>query len=660
MTTADGQVLGAQAVVDNGPSDLLLNIVLVAEGFQEGDLPEFARYAQQFADRLFSTAPFTEARCGINIFRVDVSSTHTGADDPVECGGSGTKPSTYFDASYCAWGIRRGISVDEGSVINVVRQFIPQWHLIIVLVNSQIWGGMGGQIAKSSVSPGWEDIAIHEMGHSLFGLADEYEYLQGCGIDTDHNEWPSFLGIRIEPGEPNITIWTDRNGLKWRDLVSASTAIPTTSNADCTVCDPQPSPVPAGTVGTFEGAGTYHCKVYRPEFNCMMRNFSSFCAVCSRTIRQTIDGYHRLAVSWAPLRFARINDYAGLNGFVGGFPNFHEADYGQGVVFGSVLLRPGAADWRDVPAADLGNPGDFEQRFRAVNDYAGANGYFGGYPNFHQADYGQGVVYGCILLRPGSADWRDVSAAELGNPTGIASRFTAVHDYAVANGYVGGYPNFHEADYGQGVVYGCLLIKSSAAEWRDVPIKALCARPRRLHDAQFVSQTVPQKMTAGESKAVTITMRNIGTGTWTPAGAHALGSQQPQDNTLWGLGRVSVPTTVTPGAAVNFHFNITAPGSAGTYRFQWRMLQEAVEWFGDFTLEVQIRVIPPGGPAMVPDVREMTPTSAANRIRAAGLEPAFTGASGTNTYVAGQSPKAGVVVDRGTTVTCNLRKGPIP
>ena len=144
MGTADGHVVGMTPVVDTGPTEILLNIVLVAEGFQAADLPKFAQYAERFTDRLFATPPFDRSCCGINVFRIDVASIRTGADDPIECGGTGRSPATYFDASYCAWGIRRGMSVDEGSVVNVVRRFVPQWHVIIVLVNSQIWGGMGG------------------------------------------------------------------------------------------------------------------------------------------------------------------------------------------------------------------------------------------------------------------------------------------------------------------------------------------------------------------------------------------------------------------------------------------------------------------------------------------------------------------------------------
>jgi hypothetical protein len=92
-------------------------------------------------------------------------------------------------------GVRRGISIDEGSVIDIVKQFVSSWHVIIVLVNSTILGGTGGAVARSSVTVGWEDVMIHEMGHSLFGLADEYEYLQGCGLD-DSNPLAQLLVIR--------------------------------------------------------------------------------------------------------------------------------------------------------------------------------------------------------------------------------------------------------------------------------------------------------------------------------------------------------------------------------------------------------------------------------------------------------------------------------
>ncbi|MBW7897982.1 hypothetical protein B188_08760 [Candidatus Brocadiaceae bacterium B188] len=55
-----------------------------------------------------------------------------------------------------------------------------------------------------------------------------------------------------------------------------------------------------------------------------------------------------------------------------------------------------------------------DRRFREVNDYAECHGFFSGFPNFHEADYGSGVVYGTILLRDTEAEWRDVPRTEYG------------------------------------------------------------------------------------------------------------------------------------------------------------------------------------------------------------------------------------------------------
>ena len=71
-------------------------------------------------------------------------------------------------------------------------------------------------------------------------------------------------------------------------MLLLATPMPTTRNADCAKCDPQPSPVPAGTVGAFEGGYYYHCGIFRPAFDCMMRNFNPYCAVCSQRIRDTM------------------------------------------------------------------------------------------------------------------------------------------------------------------------------------------------------------------------------------------------------------------------------------------------------------------------------------------------------------------------------------
>lgn len=285
MTAADGRVVGTTKIAGDGPATDRLNLVLVAEGYRQAELTSFARHARALADTLFATGPFDQARDAINVFRIDVASKQSGADDPRTCPdhstGSGATPATFFDASFCNDGIRRLLLVDDDTVLQVVGREVPEWHAILVVVNTDLWGGAGGSVGTTSVTNGWEGIAIHELGHTLFDLADEYESWRGCGIDTDHDHY----GSTEEPWEANITASSDRATIKWRDLIAAGTAVPTTSNPECTECDRQPSPVGSGVVGAFEGAGYFHCGLYRPEFACMMRFAGTpFCAVCRRAI----------------------------------------------------------------------------------------------------------------------------------------------------------------------------------------------------------------------------------------------------------------------------------------------------------------------------------------------------------------------------------------
>jgi hypothetical protein len=117
--------------------------------------------------------------------------------------------------------------------------------------------------------------------------------------------------------------------------------------------------------------------------------------------------------------------------------------------------------------------------------------------------------------------------------------------------------------------------------------------------ATFVGQSVPSTMVAGQSYQVSVTMRNTGVTTWTSAQLYRLGSQYPQDNGIWGLGRVGVPGPVAPGQQVTFNFTVTAPANVGTYHFQWRMVQEFVQWFGDYTPDVPVTVVAAGAAVFV-------------------------------------------------------------
>ncbi|MCA8925962.1 MAG: hypothetical protein KDD82_29420 [Planctomycetes bacterium] len=92
------------------------------------------------------------------------------------------------------------------------------------------------------------DAFVHELGHALFGLGDEYGEYDGALPASGH--WEIAL-------TPNLT--TDPSGARWRHIVDS----------------------------VFEGGGYYATGVYRPEQACRMRESreAKFCAVCAHTIR---------------------------------------------------------------------------------------------------------------------------------------------------------------------------------------------------------------------------------------------------------------------------------------------------------------------------------------------------------------------------------------
>jgi|SRR5215469_8343936 len=209
--------------------------------------------------------------------------------------------------------------------------------------------------------------------------------------------------------------------------------------------------------------------------------------------------------------FRNSAEVASSEGYVGAYPNFYYATYGQANVGGTIFIKPSCGEWRDIPWTLLGKPPltDFGARMRATADYASRNGFVGGFPNFFQADYFLGMtpayslsalspnflgsnrpnpnffptrpgmlgsrpvydtVCGTVLIKQGCGIWRDVPLIDLGNPplNDIGARFRGTQDYATRNGFVGGFPNFYNADYGNGTVCGTVLLTPEAADWKDV------------------------------------------------------------------------------------------------------------------------------------------------------------------------------------------------
>jgi hypothetical protein len=102
-------------------------------------------------------------------------------------------------------------------------------------------------------------------------------------------------------------------------------------------------------------------------------------------------------------------------------------------------------------------------------------------------------------------------------------------------------------------------------------------------NAEYVTQTV-NSMEQYQQYWVSVRMRNNGNVTWDAGTGYALGSQYPENNTTWGVNRVTLPHDVWPGGEVSFDFIVTAPAGGSDYYFQWRMVQDSgAGWFGAFS-----------------------------------------------------------------------------
>jgi len=283
MGAGDGSVGATTKIVAHGPDASRWCLVILSEGYRAAELTKFHADAEAFVARLFATEPFTSMWCAINVFRVDVTSTDSGADEPVSCAddpapgsGSGATPRTFFDASYCRNNMRRLLHGDELLAMTTASTAVPEVDATVVIVNNSIYGGAGGAVAWFSTAPDAADIGIHELCHSAFRLADEY----GGGTP---GTWPGG-----EPAEPNVTTVTDRATTKWADLIGATTPLPTQPRAPRPCDGPDveaPSPVAADVVGLFEGGSIFNCGIYHPQHTCWMRVLGKpFCRVCTRTI----------------------------------------------------------------------------------------------------------------------------------------------------------------------------------------------------------------------------------------------------------------------------------------------------------------------------------------------------------------------------------------
>jgi hypothetical protein len=254
------------AVMITGPSEKRVDLLFIGDGYAISEMEKFHKDVRRFVEFLFSASPYDKYRDRFNIRAIDVISQESGPDEPTK----GIYQNTILGCSFNTFGIARYMTSPENRAIRDVASNAP-YDQIVILVNTKRYGGGGifnfYSIFAADTNPG---VFIHELGHAFAGLADEYD------LET----YSGFYKTDVEPWEPNITICTDKEKLKWRHLLTPDVTIPTPNDEKY-----------QGVVGLFEGAGYLKKGMYRPYYLCRMRGTakaSDFCPVCKEAIIRII------------------------------------------------------------------------------------------------------------------------------------------------------------------------------------------------------------------------------------------------------------------------------------------------------------------------------------------------------------------------------------
>jgi len=303
----------------SGDSADKVDFLILGDGYTAAERGKFEKDARRLADILFNVSPFKERRSDFNVWALCPPSEESGISRP----STGIHRRSRIGATYDAFGSERYVLTFENRSFRDVASFAP-YEFVEVLTNSRTYGGGGifglyGTVAADSL---WAPyVFVHEFGHHFAGLADEYF--------TSPVAYGPASSQRVEPWEPNATALLDPKNLKWKNLVSEATPIPTPWKKDefekasresqekrrKIRAENRPedemdalfreekvlettllgTDAYSGKVGAFEGALYEASGYYRPQEDCIMfsRDDVPFCAVCRRAISGVIDLYSR-------------------------------------------------------------------------------------------------------------------------------------------------------------------------------------------------------------------------------------------------------------------------------------------------------------------------------------------------------------------------------
>lgn len=222
----------------SGLSSERFDMVFIGDGYTAAEMDTLRKHAQAKWDEIAASAPWNKYKSFINVWLVNVISNESGVDnDP----SPGVNRDTALDMYLWCNNIERLLCLNEAKARQYANQ-APGVDAIVAVGNTAKYGGAGyrdlSTVSGANVLSG--QIALHELGHSVGGLADEY-YTPGT----------TYSGGELLA--PNAT--TDSTGQKWASYLGRSTP-------------------DGGVIGAYQGGEQYEYGIYRPSQDSLMRSLN--------------------------------------------------------------------------------------------------------------------------------------------------------------------------------------------------------------------------------------------------------------------------------------------------------------------------------------------------------------------------------------------------
>lgn len=265
-TTLKSQVFPTDTLIFNGPGENRINLVFLGDGYLAEDMDKYIADIGIITDQLFDATPFKEYSKHFNVIAIKVPSNERGAArDP------SSLIDNYFGSTFNFSGIDRLLVPTKNDVVSsVLAANFPQYDQAFVLVNDDKYGGSGGWLATSSTNISAGEISIHEIGHSLAGLSDEY-----------------WAGSQYARESPNMTQETSQFDVKWANWIGEF------------------------EISIYDHTGDASWK--KPHENCKMQFLGRpFCAVCNQTFVNT---FNELTINYDDFSPENQNGLNDPNGF---------------------------------------------------------------------------------------------------------------------------------------------------------------------------------------------------------------------------------------------------------------------------------------------------------------------------------------------------------